>query len=143
MAATQSAPALIPVTPEALTSAKTDRIQLTVLPFRVGREARFGLVHGSVVSMERRNTDSAANNDLYLHDHADFLNVSREHFQIEQDANGGFVLLDRGSTCGTIVDNVPVGVHAPSKHHPLQNGSTIRVGTATSPFVFRFESSTP
>lgn len=95
--------------------------------------------------MERRNTDASPSNELYLLDHEEFLNISREHFQIDRKPDGSYEVIDRGSTCGTIVDNVAGGGHGKPTHLPLRHGSVIRVGTPSSPYVFRFdaESGTP
>jgi len=62
--------------------------------------------HGIV--SERRDSEAQPNNDVYLLEKSEVMNVSREHFQIDRDA-GGFVLVDRGSTCGTIVEGNSVG----------------------------------
>jgi hypothetical protein len=131
---------LEPMNPDCRTAIRAERVPIRTLPFRVGRESRFGVMHGKVVSMERRNAESAPNNELYIQDDAEFLNVSREHFQIESKPDGTYELLDRGSTCGTIVDGVAAGGESPLSRCPLKHGSVIRVGTPASPFVFRFVS---
>lgn len=131
-------PALLPLTAEARQSIGCDAVPVTDLPFRVGRESRYGVMHGKVVSMERRNSSAAPNNELYIHDNAEFLNVSREHFQIEQRADGTYEIIDRGSTCGTIVDDMVAGGESNVMRRPLKHGSLIRIGTPASPFLFRF-----
>ncbi|MCE9612977.1 MAG: FHA domain-containing protein [Lentisphaerae bacterium] len=138
MASAHPQPALVPVTPEAIQAVGTDHIPLAALPFRVGRESRYGVMHGKVVSMERRQSAAAPNNNLYLLDNAEFLNVSREHFLIERKPDGSFEVVDRGSTCGTIVDDQAAGGESSIMRRPLRHGSLIRVGTPTSPFLFRF-----
>lgn len=88
--------------------------------------------------MERRELQAAPNNELYIHDLNDILNVSREHLQIEQLDDGSYMVEDRDSTCGTIVDDTPIGSVEESTRCPLKEGSLIRVGTPESPFVYRF-----
>lgn len=142
MADEHSLPALIPVTDEAREAVGVDRIPVDSLPFRVGRDSRFGVIEGRVVSMERRDPDSKPNNDLYIRDQEEFLNISREHFRIEPIPGGGFEVVDRGSTCGTIVDGVVVGGKGSGGRAPLRHNSVIRVGTPNSPFLYRFVSET-
>ena len=131
-------PALVPLNSETQAAAGMDRVPLSRIPFRVGRESRYGVVGGKIASMERRETSVAPNNDLYLRDQAEFLNVSREHFQIERVHEGAYEVVDRGSTCGTSVDGVSLGVGLPAMRCRLREGSVILVGSAETPFQFRF-----
>ena len=78
----------------------------------------------------------AASNELYLRDISDPLNVSREHFQVEWQ-DGDLTLVDRGSTCGTIVEGRQVGGNGKGGTAPLSDGAVIIVGTAFSLFVFK------
>ena len=96
------------------------------------------MIAGEYRSVERRESTEVPTNDLYMLDMGEKLNVSREHFQIEQDVDGSYILVDLGSACGTIVDDQPVGGHDEGGRAVLQNGSTIRVGTKTSPFLYTF-----
>ena len=130
--------ALLPLSAEARAAIKADAVPLHTFPFRVGRESRFGVLRGQIVSMERRNQQADPNNELYIHDDAEVLNVSREHFQIERKADGGYELVDRGSTCGTLVDDQPAGGESSVSRRPLRDGSIIRIGTSASPYIFRF-----
>ena len=86
---------------------------------------------------ERRNPGSRPTNDLYLVEHDEPLNVSRAHFQIERD-DTGYVLVDRESTCGTIVEGEIVGGDTRSGTIALHDGDVIIVGTSSSPYVFKF-----
>jgi len=65
------------------------------------------------------------------------VNVSREHFQIEQDARD-YVLVDRGSACGTIVEGRPVGGDRAGRRIALHDQDLIIVATSHSPLVFKF-----
>lgn len=131
-------PILRALTEAARKSMQRDERLIEHVPFRVGREQRVALVGGEYRSIERRETSALPTNDFYMLDVGEKLNVSREHFQIEQEQDGGYVVVDRGSACGTIVDDQPVGGHDQGGRCPLKNGSTIRVGTSTSPYLFAF-----
>ena len=50
------------------------------------------------------------------------VDVSREHAEVEQGDNGGWLLRDRGSRCGTFVNNEPV------TERVLRHGDQIRLG---------------
>lgn len=130
---------LIPLNDESCAAIGKERVVVDSLPFRVGRESRFRMVAGQMVSMERRRPEGQPNNDLYVLDQEQFLNVSREHFVIERLADGSFSLLDRGSTCGTLVDGQAIGTAAGRMRAALHHGSVIRIGTPESPFQFRVE----
>ena len=131
-------PFLRPLTDEAHKAMQRDKRLITHVPYRVGRERRVALINGEYHSMERRASSQPPNNELYLLDLGEKLNVSREHLQIEQEEDGRYVLIDRGSACGTIVDDQPVGGHDHGGRWPLHNGSTIRVGISSSPYLFEF-----
>jgi hypothetical protein len=131
-------PMLVALTPEAREAMRTDQVKITHFPFRVGRESRLGLVGGALRVMERRKLDAPPNNDLYLVDNGNPLNVSREHFQIERTADGGYELVDRGSACGTMVGNEVLGGHDKGGRCALHHGNVIVVGTTRSPYAFKF-----
>jgi hypothetical protein len=133
-----SVPVLRPETPASREALQADEVRLDTVPFRVGRESRYGLVHGQWRSMERRQLESTPNNELYLIDSGDVLNVSREHLVIEEDGDGGYTLTDLGSTCGTIVDDTALGEDSGQRQATLENGSRIIIGTPESPFIFTF-----
>ncbi len=132
-------PLLVALTGEArLALAGAFELKLTRFPFRVGRESRSPMEAGVVVHDERRRQAIAPNNDLYIWDPGPLLNISREHFQIERSDNGEYFVRDRGSTCGTLVGNVQLGLGG-AESCALFPDNTIVVGTPKSPFVFRFE----
>lgn len=107
-------------------------------PFRVGRESRGETVDGRFFGRLRpRTADPKPNNDLYLMDPGPGLQVSREHFQIEE-RDGGFVLVDRGSTLGTMVGDVRLGRGSGVTSAPIADGDIIRIGDSRSPYVYRF-----
>lgn len=136
-------PRLVPLTGAATQALAGARwLALERLPFRVGRESRAPAGDRRAVPDERRRGIAEPNNDLYIWDPGPLLNVSREHFQIERAADGGFLVRDRGSTCGTLVDGVKIGAGG-AKSRRLNHDSVITVGTFESPFQFRFELAHP
>ncbi len=107
-------------------------------PFRVGRESRVKKINGKVERIERTKLDNKEpNNDLYLIDDGHLLNISREHFQINKKGDE-FILFDRGSVCGTHIQDINVGGNDSPGSLTLKDGDIICVGTKTSPFVFQF-----
>ncbi len=124
------------LTPEAKASLGGPYYKIARFPFRVGRECR-AFNRAAALSDPRRRSDSQPNNDLYLVELGEVLNVSREHFQIEREGDG-FVIVDRGSACGTLVEGEPVGDRRQGGRKPLENHDVIVVGTSESRFVFKF-----
>lgn len=128
---------LAAMTPEAKASLGGAEVEITTLPFRVGRESRRMQWTEKGIVSERRNPDRKPNNELYLTEKSEPMHVSREHFQIEQDGDG-FALVDRASTCGTIVEGETVGGQNEGGRARLRDGDVIIVGTSVSPYVFQF-----
>jgi pSer/pThr/pTyr-binding forkhead associated (FHA) protein len=127
---------LIPLTPEARAAVGTAAVAVSPLPYRVGRESRGPRGFERIFTREQRWSGAPPTNELYLLEVSEELNVSREHFQIEWDGRG-LTLVDRGSTCGTIVEGEQVGGQGQGGTVPLKDGDVIIVGTAFSPFVFK------
>jgi pSer/pThr/pTyr-binding forkhead associated (FHA) protein len=111
---------------------------ITEFPYRVGRESRkYDTPEKKALFADKRSPANKPNNDLYLVEESELINVSREHFQIDR-GDGGFVLQDRGSTLGTIVEGRTVGGGNAGGRVVLRDGDVIIVGSPTSPFVFKF-----
>jgi pSer/pThr/pTyr-binding forkhead associated (FHA) protein len=123
------------LTPEARAALGGEFLELRRLPFRVGRESRRG-ARFQGQGTPRRRTDTLPNNDLYLIENEAELNVSREHFQIEA-RDGAYILVDRGSTCGTLVEGCLIGGQRQVVETPLKNCDVIIVGSSKSQFVFK------
>lgn len=128
---------LAALTPESHAALGAREREITRFPYRVGRESREAqrTPHGFVT--ERRDPGSRPTNDLFLRDREEPLNVSREHFAIER-RDAGYVLVDRESTCGTIVEGETVGGEHKGGTVTLRDADVIIVGTSLSPFVFKF-----
>ena len=65
------------------------------------------------------------------------LHLSRRHLQIEFQ-HGQYVVSDRDSACGTIVNDTRIGGDRTGGRIEVGGGALIRLGTESSPVVFRF-----
>jgi pSer/pThr/pTyr-binding forkhead associated (FHA) protein len=128
---------LIPLTPEAGAALAGHEVHLGESPFRVGRESRGPRYAAGRTIAERRKGDRRPTNDLYLPDRSEPANVSREHFQIQHNGTS-YVLIDRQSVCGTIVEGAEVGGRGRGGAVPLKDGDVIIVGSSSSPYIFKF-----
>ena len=128
---------LVALTPEACAALGAREREITRFPFRVGRESREAQRTPQGFVTERRDPGSRPTNDLFLRDREEPLNVSREHFLIER-RDAGYVLVDRESTCGTIVEGEAVGGENKGGTLALRDGDVIIAGTSLSPYVFKF-----
>ena len=130
---------LVATTEEATRSiADQSSLRIETFPFRVGRERR--AARSYFPRMREQRLGSAHQlNDLYLLELVRrHLQISREHFAIERTPDS-FLLVDRGSACGTIVSGRHIGGDRAGGRIDLRSGSEIVVGTNSSPYVFRFE----
>ena len=125
---------LIGLTEEARRGLGGDELVLPHLPFKVGRENRLNKL---VSAIERRLGSHRELNDIYLIEDTEYVNVSREHFVIEQE-QGRVRLRDLGSACGTIVEGQVLGGERSGGSAELHDHDVIIVGTSGSPFVFKF-----
>ena len=128
---------LVAITPESGAALGAPEREITRFPYRVGRESRGMHRTAYGIISERRDPGSRPSNDLYLVEPDEPLNVSREHFEIDRDG-AGYILVDRASTCGTIVEGQTVGGDTRGGTRPLHDGDVIIVGTSRSPYAFKF-----
>jgi CRP-like cAMP-binding protein len=96
-------------------------MNISKFPFKVGRKH------------ELDEVDVLSDNDLFFEDFSPF-NVSRNHFLIDK-VDGRYIIIDRGSRLGTIVNGRRVEVQ--SILHKREN--EIIAGSPLSPFVFQLE----
>jgi len=107
-------------------------------PFRIGRESRVEKVDGKLILSERdKASKGKPNNDIYLVDNGHYLQISRQHLQIEKTQNAYFVT-DRGSACGTIINTTKIGSEDRGGTYELKDGDIITVGAEDSPYLFEF-----
>jgi pSer/pThr/pTyr-binding forkhead associated (FHA) protein len=115
-----------------------DLISIRKFPFRIGRESRVRKMDGREVRVERTKLDNKEpNNDLYLLDRGQLLNISREHLQIEKTETG-YRLVDRHSACGTKLGGVAIGGNDKGGSSTLRDGEVIGIGSQSSPYRYRF-----
>jgi len=115
-----------------------DTIPIFTYPFRIGREARVEFVKGKAVLQERHKLGGQKpNNDTYLLDNGDFLQISREHCSIVK-SDGTYILEDRGSACGSMVNSFEVGGDDRSASYPLSDGDIITLGSKESEYKYKF-----
>ena len=128
---------LTALTPEAKAALGAADIVITTFPYRVGSESRSARRLAARTIAERRKADTRSSNQLYLPEQTEPFNVSREHFQIDHNGTS-FILTDRQSACGTLVEGRVVGGQRTGGAVPLRDGDVIIVGTSTSRYVFKF-----
>jgi pSer/pThr/pTyr-binding forkhead associated (FHA) protein len=115
-----------------------DIIPIYNFPFRIGREARVKYVDGEVILQERHKlSGKEPNNDVYLLDNGEYLQISREHCSIIKTEDG-FMLQDRGSACGSMVNQFAIGGDDHDGAIALKDGDTITLGSKESPFKYKF-----
>lgn len=124
------------LTPEAKAALRGEYLKITRFPFRVGRESR-EFDRPIDYPKNRRRPDSDPNNDLFLFEPGNVLNVSREHFLIDVKGDK-YVLVDRGSYCGTMVEGELIGEKRKGGSRELADNDVIIVGTSRSAFIFKF-----
>ncbi len=113
-------------------------IRISQFPFSVGRESRVNERDGKLTRIERvKFTRHEPSNNLYLIDASRPLNISREHFAIEQNSDG-YLLIDRYSACGTAVGTNRIGGKDSGGKIKIEDGDIISVGGENSPYLFKF-----
>jgi pSer/pThr/pTyr-binding forkhead associated (FHA) protein len=116
---------LYPASERAAGAVPAEGLAIASLPFRVGRAS------------EANEPESWDLNDLWLLDEPPF-NVSRNHLAIERTEEAGYLVRDRGSKLGTIVNDRPIGGNALVWMVELMEGDNrLIVGSRHSPYQFR------
>jgi pSer/pThr/pTyr-binding forkhead associated (FHA) protein len=128
---------LVALTPEAKVALGGAQVSISVFPFRVGRDSRSFRRAAPRTLVDRRKPAGRPTNDLYLAETAEPFQVSREHFQIQHNGTR-FVLIDRQSNCGTIVEGTVVGGERRGGAVQLNDGDVVIVGGSRSPYVLKF-----
>ncbi|MBI4455152.1 MAG: FHA domain-containing protein [Acidobacteria bacterium] len=128
-------PRLVPLTDIAQEAVNGDPVIIQRFPFKVGRERRSTAV--KISNLANRLTGPARGNDLQLIDDGECVNVSSSHFMIEAEG-GKYFITDLGSQCGTIVEGKRLGGNRRGGRQELLDQEVIIVGSAKSPFVFKF-----
>ena len=101
-------------------------ITITKFPFRIGRKHE----------VQGKGATVFAANDLAIADDKPY-QISRNHCSIEREGDHFFVR-DRGSTLGTMVRDVPIGLAEDTLTADLHGGpNEILIGSDDSPFKFK------
>ena len=132
-------PALIPFEQDTKECMDDEKIVLDHFPFKIGRERHRSMSHGQPIARKLKVMLCRPENDVYISDYGSSRQISRKHFQIEQSDDGHFEIVDRGSSCGTIVGTQVIGRHHKGGRCRLENGDQIIVGSSFSPHVFIFQ----
>jgi len=128
---------LVALTPEARDALGGAEVVINVFPFRVGRDSRGQRRAATRTLVDRRRSVGQPTNNLYLTETAEPFQVSREHLQIQHNGTR-FVLVDRQSANGTIVEGTTLGGQQRGGAAQLNDGDVIIVGSSRSPYVFKF-----
>lgn len=133
---------LMPLTKEAGHSmaqqCQKEVIPIMEFPFKVGRESRVGEnERGLFLKLRIIKSDSRPNNDIYLIDNAKYLQISKEHFEIEK-TNNFYLLKDRGSSNGTTINDITYGGDRKEIQQVINDGDIIKIGSKESEYKFQF-----
>jgi pSer/pThr/pTyr-binding forkhead associated (FHA) protein len=128
---------LIALTPEARAALGDAEVRISVFPFRVGRDSRSLRRAAPRTLVDRRKRAGQPTNELYLAETVEPFQVSRQHLQIQHNGTR-YVLVDRESACGTIVEGTVVGGEHRGGAVQLKDGDVIIVGGSRSPFILKF-----
>ena len=117
-----------------------DIVPIYNYPFKMGREARVQYIDGEVILQERHKlSGQEPSNDIYLFDSGELLQISREHCSIvKKPSSDEYILQDRGSACGSMVNQFAVGGDDHNGSCPLKDGDIITLGSKESPYKFKF-----
>ena len=133
----QTRAVLVALTPEAKAALGGDELLISVFPFRLGRDSRRPPRAAPRTLVDRRKPSGPRTNEVYLPESSEPFQVSREHLQIQHNGTR-YVVVDRQSTSGTIVEGTTLGGQHRGGAAQLSDGDVIIVGGSRSPFVFKF-----
>jgi hypothetical protein len=134
---------LIPITPEGEKSILNTQIinkliPMFEFPFKIGRESRMAKnERGLFVKLRIFNDISKPNNDIYLVNNTERLEISKEHFLIERKDDSYFIK-DRKSTLGTKLNNQEIGKDNANKSYLIKDKDIIKIGSNDSKYEFQF-----
>lgn len=134
---------LVPLTPEAEKSILDMQtinklVPMFEFPFKVGRESRMSENdRGLFVKLRILNNVSKPNNDIYLVNNTESLEISKEHFQIEKKDDIYFIK-DRNSTLGTKLNDKEIGKDNANNSYILEDKDIIKIGSSDSKYEFQF-----
>ncbi|NCB13549.1 MAG: FHA domain-containing protein [Erysipelotrichia bacterium] len=113
-------------------------IVINSFPYKIGRESRISESdRGVFVKLRIFSSSINPNNDIYLVNSTQSLEISKEHFQIEKKDNK-YYIKDRNSTLGTKLNDKEIGKEKINEKFPLNDGDIIKIGSNNSEFQFQF-----
>lgn len=110
---------------------RSRKVEVRTFPYRVGRFAVDNVKNSSKIESEHKERQGA--NDLYMYEEGPNYYISINHFVLDKQ-DGQFVLIDRGSRSGVLVDDIPVKGSC-----VLKEENHIIIGSSYSPFLFKIE----
>lgn len=130
---------ILPITKEAKVSLMDKKmIVINSFPYKIGRESRISESdRGVFVKLRIFSSSINPNNDIYLVNSTQSLEISKEHFQIEKKDNK-YYIKDRNSTLGTKLNDKEIGKEKINEKFPLNDGDIIKIGSNNSEFQFQF-----
>ena len=134
---------LVPLTEDAkLSIANTSHhkklIPIGTFPFKIGRESRMEEGdRGLFVKLRIMANSSRPNNDIYLIENKNNIEISKEHFEISNDKDE-YLIKDRNSTLGTKLNDIEIGKEQNKYTHILKDGDIIKIGSNHSKYEFQF-----
>jgi len=116
-----------------------DIIPIYSYPFKIGREARIEHFDDKIIIQERHGLSGyEPNNNVYLLDNGNFLQISREHCTILNNDDNEYMIQDRRSSCGTLINQIKVGDPDKDSTSILKDGDIITLGSENSKYEFKF-----
>ncbi len=116
-----------------------DIIPIYNYPFRIGRESRVEHVDNEIIVQGRHTlSDYHPNNDAYLFDNGEFLQISKEHCTIIHNDTDEYMLQDIGSSCGSLINQIQLGGENKDDTYTLKDGDIITLGSKDSKYKFKF-----
>ncbi len=116
-----------------------DIIPIYNYPFRIGRESRVEHVDNEIIVQGRHTlSDYHPNNDAYLFDNGEFLQISKEHCTIIHNDTDEYMLQDIGSSCGSLINQIQLGGDSKDDMYTLKDGDIITLGSKDSKYKFKF-----
>jgi len=130
---------LFPMNEKAKTSIANEKlISISRFPYKIGRESRVSKNdRGFFVKLRLFDENSTPNNDIYLIDNDELLQISKEHLEITIKDNSFFVI-DRGSMNGTTINNETIGGNRKITKKEIKDGDKIKIGSKESSYEFQF-----
>ncbi len=123
---------LVALTPEAKVALGGAEVGISTFPFRIGRDSRGRPRPAPRTVRDRRKPASQRSNELYLEETTEPFQVSRQHLQIQRNGTR-YVLVDRESTCGTIVEGTSSSSAPPRVRTSSSSAFGRKLGGASRP----------